>query len=315
MFKLLVIGGTGFFGKSILDSFNRGLLEPWGIGKVIVMARNPEKTQVEFPELLNSNIEFIKGDITRIHELPRADYVIHAAATTDSKKYLSESKQERNNIIMGVLNYCRLAPVYHKNSKIVFCSSGAVYGAQPSNVPALSENMALGQIEDLSEEKKAYAYAKHDSEAAIIQLGNEYQLNVSIARCFTFIGKYLPKDQHFAIGNFISDIEANRPVGVKSNKAVFRSYMHADDLVIWLMTLAENSKPESPIYNVGSDEIVELHFLARELGRKYGNGSRLMAITSNKVDRYIPDLSKAKSTLSLSNSMSLMEALELLVCK
>jgi len=35
---LLVIGGTGFFGKSILDSFKRGALEKWGIDRVIAMS-------------------------------------------------------------------------------------------------------------------------------------------------------------------------------------------------------------------------------------------------------------------------------------
>jgi nucleoside-diphosphate-sugar epimerase len=38
MSTLLVIGGTGFFGKSILDSFKRGGLEKWGIERIIAMS-------------------------------------------------------------------------------------------------------------------------------------------------------------------------------------------------------------------------------------------------------------------------------------
>jgi len=38
MFSFLVIGGTGFFSKSILDSFKRGGLEKWGIDRVIAMS-------------------------------------------------------------------------------------------------------------------------------------------------------------------------------------------------------------------------------------------------------------------------------------
>ena len=34
--SLLIIGGTGFFGKSILDSFKRGLLKEFNINKILV---------------------------------------------------------------------------------------------------------------------------------------------------------------------------------------------------------------------------------------------------------------------------------------
>ncbi len=38
MSTLLVIGGTGFFGKSILDSFKRGGLKKWRIEHVIAIS-------------------------------------------------------------------------------------------------------------------------------------------------------------------------------------------------------------------------------------------------------------------------------------
>lgn len=299
MNTLLVIGGTGFFGKSILDAFQRGLLLPWGITKVIAMARNPEKLQEECPELLSEHVELYRGDIATIEVLPEADYVIHAAASTDASKYLSQSEVERRNIIMGMLNYCRLAPVYHRNSKIVFCSSGAVYGYQPANVEALREDMDFGNAEGLVEAKRAYAMAKRDSEKAVAKLGNQHDLNVSIARCFAFVGKYLPKDQHFAIGNFMADVLAKRPIEVKANKLVYRSYMYADDLVEWLMTIAENSAVSCPVYNVGSDEVLELHDFAKALGITYQVGASLAEISSNDVDRYIPDIAKSKMQLGL----------------
>lgn len=299
MATLLVIGGSGFFGKSILDAFQRGLLSLWGITKVIAMARNPEKLQAECLELLSEHVELYRGNIATIEALPVADYVIHAAASTDASKYLSQSEVERQNIIMGTLNYCRLAPVYHRNSKIVFCSSGAVYGYQPANVEALREDMDFGNAEGLVEAKRAYAMAKRDSERAIAELGSQYQLSVSIARCFAFVGKYLPKDQHFAIGNFMADILANRPITVKANKLVYRSYMYADDLVEWLMTIAENSKVDCPVYNVGSDEVLELHDLAKALGVTYQVGANLAEISGSDVDRYIPDVIKAKNQLGL----------------
>ena len=101
MKTLLVIGGTGFFGKSILDAFSRNLLAPWHISKVIVMSRNANKLLQDTPDLVGQNVELYSADITNTERLPMADYVIHAAASTDVRSYLSSPEDEKKNIQAG----------------------------------------------------------------------------------------------------------------------------------------------------------------------------------------------------------------------
>lgn len=209
MASLLVIGGSGFFGKSILDAFQRKLLDPWAIENVFIMARHPEELQKNYPQLVTKNITLIKGDISSINELPSADYVIHAAASTDARHYLERPLEERSNIISGTLNYCKISKKFHQKAKIVYVSSGAVYGMQPSNLNKIPEIFDFLDADQLPLNKRGYAYAKRDSEEAFITLGLD-ALNVSIARCFAFVGPWLPLDQHFAIGNFINDGLNNR---------------------------------------------------------------------------------------------------------
>ena len=308
MTTLLIIGGTGFFGKSILDCYKRGLLHPWDVNRVIVMSRNSDNFKFNYPELMSNGVELLNGDITTINSLPDADYVIHAAASTDASLYLSHKKKEKKNIIRGTLNYCQLATEFHKNSKIVFCSSGAVYGYQPEQVKHLTEDMSFGNIDRLDEVKKSYAYAKRDAEIAIQEL-DQVGLNVSIARCFSFVGKYLPKDQHFAIGNFIADGVAGRDIKVKATKKVYRSYMYADDLVVWLMTLAENSNSQCTIYNVASDHEVEILELAVIIASIFNVGIQSSEGNSKDVDRYTPSVEKAINELGLSNNYTLKESI------
>ena len=308
MSTLLIIGGTGFFGRSILDAYSRGLLSAWSIEKIIVISRNANKLTSTNPELINDNVELLDVDITSVDTLPFADYVIHAAASSDASRYTSQSDIEKRNIIQGTLNYCRLATRFHKDSMIVFTSSGAVYGYQPEYVKYLTEDMAFGDIENLDEVKKSYAYAKRDSEFSMQELGR-VGLNVSIARCFSFIGKYLPKDQHFAIGNFIADGIAGRDINIKADRKVYRSYMYADDLVRWLMTLAENANPKCPIYNVASDEEVEIKELADIVANIFNVGVQSLENNATHIDRYIPSVGKANNELGLCSDYELNEAI------
>ena len=305
---LLIVGGSGFFGKSILDAFQRGVLKQWSIEKIIVISRNANKLTSTNPELINDNVELLDVDITSVDVLPFADYVIHAAASSDASKYTSQSDIEKKNIIQGTLNYCRLATRFHKDSMIVFTSSGAVYGYQPEYVKYLTEDMAFGDIENLDEVKKSYAYAKRDSEFSMQELGR-VGLNVSIARCFSFIGKYLPKDQHFAIGNFIADGIAGRDINIKADRKVYRSYMYADDLVRWLMTLAENANPKCPIYNVASDEEVEIKELADIVANIFNVRIKSSENSTKHIDRYIPSVKKADNELGLRNGYELKKSI------
>lgn len=308
MKTLLVIGGSGFFGKSILDAYSRNLLAPWHISKVIVMSRSANKLLQDTPNLVGQNVELYSADITNAECLPFADYVIHAAASTDVRNYLSSPEDEKKNIQAGTYHYCDLAKIHHSNSKIVYVSSGAIYGVQPPNLDEIDESF-VGDLAKMAPGKLDYAVAKQDAERAIICLGAA-GLNVSIARCFAFVGKYLPRDQHFAIGNFIDDVINKRPIAVKANHQVYRSYMYADDLVEWLMTIADDASPKCPIYNVGSDQVVLLSDLAKLLADTYNFQAEISLITDSKIDRYIPSIKKAKNELGLILKYNFTESID-----
>jgi nucleoside-diphosphate-sugar epimerase len=292
--KLFILGGTGFFGKSIIDSFQRGLLAPYGVDRLLVGARNIERFQSEFPELIDYRIELVKMDVSAAADLPHADIVIHAAASTDAGDYKANPNGEKINIEQSTTNYCQLAQRYHRASKIVYCSSGAVYGQQPENLEKIDEDFQPQDVSNLIEYKREYALGKRNAEKEIIKLGS-LGLNVSIARCFAFHGKYLPRDQHFAYGNFIGAAERSEAIEVKASHRVVRSYMHADDLVDSLMKIALQSSPQCPVFNVGSDKAIEIRDLANQIGQQYNVPVNIAPITSDKIDRYVPNTDKLKS--------------------
>lgn len=297
MSTLLLIGGTGFFGKSFLDSFQRGQLEKWGIKRVIAMSRHADRLRLEAPELLDGRVELFNADMGITDWLPYADYVIHAAASTDARDYLARPTLERQNILSAVYNYCRLAEKYHFNSKIVYVSSGAVYGSQPTNIDFIDESYQTTSTAGIPVGKLDYTFAKRDAELVFKNLA-EKGLNVSIARCFAFVGRWLPREQHFAMGNFLGDGEKKRPVIIKASSTVYRSYMYADDLVEWLMTIGINADKKCSTYNVGSDEAIDL-FEVAHLIASICDVPVLSSSQDGSIDRYVPCINKAKNELGL----------------
>lgn len=313
--SLAVIGGTGFFGKSILDAFGRGLLAPWGIERVVAASRRPETLRRDHPELIGPGVELATLDITSGATLPRVDYVIHAANTTDARAYAADPSRERATILAAAERFVARAVADCPDAAVVYTSSGAVYGQQSTGVAALEEDAPLAGVEGLVAYKRDYAEAKRHAEETIARYGRERGARVAIARCFAFVGPYLPRDQHFAVGNFLADGIAGRPVVVNARHPVFRSYMHADDLVRWLLTIADAAVPACPVYNVGSDEGVDMADLAARVAARYGVPVQLPERADVPVDRYVPSIARAGRDLGLKLNFDLDRALDATVAR
>ena len=281
------------------------------MGYVYAMARNAESLKQEAPSLLSPRVGLITADIGKINALPKADIVIHVAASTDASRYLSSPMEERRNIQAGTINYCRLASEYHSDSKVLYVSSGAVYGVQPAGLHGIPESYAAAPLEDIAASKRDYAAAKRDAEQSIYDLGRQEGLSVSIARCFAFVGPWLPRNQHFAIGNFFQDGLRGHPITVKAKHPVYCSYMYADDLVEWLLTIAENGRPDCPIYNVGSDQGILLGDLAQLIAQEFKVTAVVPEMSEETIDRYVPCIDRAKNELGLRIRHNLAEAISL----
>lgn len=296
MAKLLLIGGTGFFGKSILDAFQRNLLLDFGVDQITIIARNKQRFLNEYSNLITHNVEIIEGDINYINLLPEADIIIYAAASTNTQDYKKNGFQELLKMKNGILNFCELIKKFGDDSKIVFCSSGAVYGKQPISLEKIDETYPFeNDLSGISEEKIWYLQGKRFAEEQIYKLG-EFNKNVSIARCFAFSGKYLPKDQHYAIGNFIGQAEKGKNIQVEAPGVVFRSYMKADELVKSLFQIAKVASPKCPIFNVGSDIQISIYDLAESIAKKYNVQCEFKNLNREIViDRYVPNVDKLKS--------------------
>ena len=197
-----------------------------------------------------------------------------------------------------------------KNSKILFTSSGAVYGKQPNNIISFKENY-LKKNKKINYEKnykKKYAYYKMKNEELFHKLGS-LGIKTSIARCFSFVGEFIPRNLNYIIGNFIDNILKNKKISIKSSYIVNRSYMYSDDLVRCLLKIIENASPQCPTYNVGSNDAVSLHNIAKFLAKKYNLELSFPKILSKKYDNYIPNTDLLKKKLNFKTNFTSIDAI------
>ena len=127
--SLLLIGGTGFFGKSILKYFSNSKFLKKKINKIIIISRK-KLEEVDYIKKLKKNYNVVKinCNILKLKKIPFADYVIYCAILKNFK-----------DDFLAVKNYVNLAKIYHRKSKILYTSSGAVYGMQ-NKIRGFKEN-------------------------------------------------------------------------------------------------------------------------------------------------------------------------------
>jgi dTDP-glucose 4,6-dehydratase len=308
-----VTGGTGFFGKSVLDAFQRGLLDSFGVARIIVLARQATRLHLDVPWLCGQAVELVDGDVLNLRSTFDADFVIHAAASSDARRYQADPEGEMHIIAEGTRRVCEAMAKSSGRPRLLHVSSGAVYGRQPPGLEALAEDAPL--VADADPVKQAYTQAKRQAEALVSELAATHGVPTRIARCFAFVGNWLPRDQHFAIGNFIGAALRSEPVVVNARHPVVRSYLHADDLAVWLMRLATAPGQGCEVFNVGSDEAVTIRQLAALVAELGGVGMSLPEAVpggaeASQTDRYVPDVSKARNELGLKVTVPLRDAIQ-----
>lgn len=295
--SLLIVGGTGFIGMSILKYLSNCNFLNIKINKIFILSRGKLKNQI-YNQKLKKRFKIIKinSNILKIKNLPIADYIIYAAILKNYKKDYKAVKK-----------YLDLAKDYHAKSKILYISSGAVYGKQSNKSLGCKESYLTfnKKINLKNGYKREYSITKRRNEKLFEKFAKKFG-KVSIARCFTFVGEHLPTNSYYVVGNIIRNILNNENINIKANYKVVRSYMHEEDLVSSLFKILDYSNQNCPIYNVGSDDAISIHKLADLLAKKYN----LHVDINNKknykktVDKYVPNINKFRKDFKFYKKIS-----------
>lgn len=283
-------------GTSIVDTGIDKKLIKDKISEIHILSRSKKSVNKKYKHI---KINYITENIINLKKIPQVDYIIYCLRNNNIKI---------SNIYFN--KFLRLLETIKRKPKILFASSGAVYGKNTNKIKDKeNKKINLTSINKLIGYKKKYAKEKIFIENKFIELGQK-NYDVSIARCYTFVGKHI-LNQKYAISDIINNLYLKKNIKLNARNQVYRSYMYSDDLVEWLIKIVKNSNKRCPIYNVGSDKEINLRKLIKIVAKKFNNKYKLNKVISNKIDYYVPKITKAKKELNLNIKFDLMKAINL----
>jgi dTDP-glucose 4,6-dehydratase len=312
---IFLTGGTGFIGTWILEAIHFANEYQGANIQVTTLTRSPEKFHSNYPHLFeHTNFHYLAGDVVKLpyeklQGTTQFSHLIHAA--TDASAELNEVNplQMFDTVVLGTRQILDFA-LKEKISKVLYLSSGAVYGQQAPGVDFVAEDSMSAP--DCLNPKNTYAEGKRASEMLCAIYSKQFGCNIVVARIFALLGPLLNLNIHFAAGNFIRDAISGNKISVSGDGRPERSYLYPSDLVVWLLAMLTHGE-SGTAYNAGSEEGISIANLAKLTSALIGNhGYEILGLTDSgwNPGRYVPSSQRIQDRLGVKQTVSLAEAIK-----
>lgn len=307
--SFFITGGSGVFGTWILHYFKWLITKKIASPRVTLLTRNNKIAyKYDFVEILKGNIVNFK------YPRKNFDYLLHLAAPSAQDTFNGMGDIEKiDQLYLGTKNIINFANNSIK-SRSLMTSSGAIYGgfSQQQN-ELISEDCRISPLS--TENSSGLAIGKKVSETLFMLSKSSGEIDVSIARCFSFAGPGLPFNLHYALGNFINNVIEGRNIKINGDGKPVRSFMYLGDMVYWLLNILFKGK-NGRDYNVGSDLGINMFHLASLIIEILDPSKSVELLgLSNKTKGnpvnffYVPSVSRAKTELNLKLMTSLNDSI------
>lgn len=295
--RILVTGGAGFIGSSLVDE----LLE---LGHEVVCLDNFDPfydPALKYRNIrsaqTNKNFTLVKGDVRdssalqRCLEGRRVDVVVHLAAMAGVRPSIRQPELYYDVNVMGTGRLLEAMRAFDVK-KLVFGSSSSVYGNNPK-VP-FSESGSVDRP------VSPYAATKKAGELLCHTYHHLYGFDISCLRFFTVYG---PRQRpEMAIAKFTSKILKNEPIQLFGDGSTRRDYTYIGDIVKGLVASVEKVKGYE-IINIGGAATISLRELVAKLEEITGSKAIIewLEPQPGDVDTTYADISKASQLLEYSS--------------
>ncbi len=297
--RFLVTGGAGFLGSALANKLIRQQHQV----TVLDDLSNGRRAN------LDSAVDFVQGDIDNIpllwSLLKDVDCVYHLAARVS----VAQSKlhpREYNRVNVGGAVSLMEAMRDTGVQRVIFTSSGAIYGRQPQ-LP-VSEDAAV--LPD-----SPYAVTKLAGEQYIQTLGALWQIETVALRIFNAYGpnQSLPLSHAPVVPRFIQQALTGGSVVLFGDGNQTRDFVYVDDVVDALVEASSRPDLNRRILNIGSGRETSINALVDAIEKVTGRKvNRIVNPAQRGGDqRLVADISKARELLGFEPKTSLAGGLQL----
>lgn len=306
--KILVTGGSGFFGYELVKELSK-------INKVIVLDNNLRGNFNKFKGL--KNIITIEGDITNqrlVKKLRKVDEVYHLAFINGTENFYKHPEKVLDVGVKGIINIIE----YIKSKKIknfIMFSSSEVYGT-PNRIPT-DENEII-KIEDIFNPRFSYSAGKIISESITINFLRNTNIKYKIIRPHNIFGenmglKHVIPQIVFKMFNSTNEFKKKKAkIKIQGNGKETRAFCYIKDAVKQTIFISDKIK-ENGIFNVGFNRETKIIDLIKEINKILGIKTLIKSGKAQKggTPRRCPNLKKLFSFKKFDNNF--IKGLELTV--
>jgi dTDP-L-rhamnose 4-epimerase len=341
--KVLITGGAGFIGSHTTD-----LLIDNGYKVTILDNLEPQIHQSQIPNYLNSNVEFLQGDITDINFLEKAlkdiDVVIHLAALVGIAQSMYQPSRYLSVNTVGTANLYELLlkrPDIKKNiKKIIILGSKTIYGEGTYECkncgiiyPPLRSKEQLEKKDwevhcpncneyakpvGIKEDKppnilSVYALSKYDTEKLAMNFSFALDIPTFIFRGFSIYGPRQSLNNPYSgvIAIFSNRIKNKKPPIIFEDGRELRDYIYIEDVARLIELSLKNDN--YGIYNVGTGVPTSVLEIANQLTNIFDSDveckiTQEFRVGDNRHD--FADISKIEKELKFKPKWKLRQGLE-----
>jgi len=270
MKKFIITGGAGFIGSTLV----KALLEK-GAESILIIDDLSTGSESNISSVLNDErIEFINSRIEDVDNLDNLlssyDFCYHLAAGV-GVQYIMENLSDSllTNILAThkVLESCQT-----NNIPVLLTSTSEVYGVAEDDVWTEDTKSLIGPTTKL---RWSYAASKMIDEFIALSLYEEGKISPIIVRLFNIIGPNQLSKYGMVVPKFIEAALKDEDITIHGDGSQSRSFTWVDDVVNYLIKLAE-IKAYGEIFNIGQTEEITIKELAELVISKTNSNSQII---------------------------------------